>query len=576
MKRLFVSFYLAVLALLLTACGGPAAQPLAFNPAPWQDGEISVYRVADANGTELGTAQWAWQRTTDGWSQTYEVRLGSRLDRGEVLLTDDLAMRAAWREVGGNRYEARYAADGITIATTTGGATTSKTLKAVADAVDNDVSLQIQRALPLAAGYATGYTDVIPTTGRSVPVKLTVTAAETITVPAGPFLTWRVELSFGSGKHDAWYGQAEPYPLVKYRNRASGAVFELLSTEAGASAPAPVGRGEVPSPEVASPAALPPVNAPLLLVTFLAQMPLMLLFPLLLGWWIRRRFGIGWGVFGIGALTFIASQVVHLPLNYALGLLGGGRGVALWPLIPLALVAGLSAGAALAALLLRDPRGPDAWGDLMNAAVLQAILLIAVRIVLRTLARRTRGWRAGLQFGAGHGAAEAIIFGALVLVNVIAMIALRSLDPAVLGLAGAAAEQIQAAQATYWNTAAYLPILAGLERVMAITLHIALATLGMRSVARRRPLYLLAAIGLHTAVNAWAVWAVQTAGIWATYAGLLAFAVLSLWLIWRLREAPPPVELAPAPAPIPTAADLAPRALSPEELARRAAASQYE
>ncbi len=549
MKRLFVSFYLAVLALLLTACGGPAAQPLAFNPAPWQDGEISVYRVADANGTELGTAQWAWQRTTDGWSQTYEVRLGSRLDRGEVLLTDDLAMRAAWREVGGNRYEARYAADGITIATTTGGATTSKTLKAVADAVDNDVSLQIQRALPLAAGYATGYTDVIPTTGRSVPVKLTVTAAETITVPAGPFLTWRVELSFGSGKHDAWYGQAEPYPLVKYRNRASGAVFELLSTEAGASAPAPVGRGEVPSPEVASPAALPPVNAPLLLVTFLAQMPLMLLFPLLLGWWIRRRFGIGWGVFGIGALTFIASQVVHLPLNYALGLLGGGRGVALWPLIPLALVAGLSAGVC---------EEGARW------------------IVLRTLARRTRGWRAGLQFGAGHGAAEAIIFGALVLVNVIAMIALRSLDPAVLGLAGAAAEQIQAAQATYWNTAAYLPILAGLERVMAITLHIALATLGMRSVARRRPLYLLAAIGLHTAVNAWAVWAVQTAGIWATYAGLLAFAVLSLWLIWRLREAPPPVELAPAPAPIPTAADLAPRALSPEELARRAAASQYE
>ncbi len=546
---MFVSFYLVVLALLLAACGGPAAQPLAFNPAPWQEGEISVYRVADANGAEMGTAQWAWLRAADGWSQTYEMSLSGRLDRGEVALADDLTMRSAWREVGGNRYEARYAADGITITTTAGGATTSKTLKPVADAVDNDVSLQIQRALPLAAGYATRYTDVIPTSGLAVPVKLTVTAVETVTVPAGVFPAWRVELSFGSGKHDAWYGQEPPYPLVKYRNRASGAVFELRSLDVGASSPAPVSRGEVAAPEAASSPALPPVSVPLLLVTFLAQAPLMLLFPLLLGWWIRRRFGIGWGVFGIGAATFIASQVVHLPLNYALGLLGGGRGVGLWPLIPLALVVGLSAGVC---------EEGARW------------------IVLRFLARRTRGWRAGLQFGAGHGAAEAIIFGALVLVNVIAMIALRSLDPAVLGLAGAAAEQIQAAQATYWNTAAYLPILAGLERVMAITLHIALATLVMRSVAWRRPLYLLAAIGLHTAVNAWAVWAVQTAGIWATYAGLLAFAVLSLWLIWRLREAPPPVELAPAPAPIPTAADLAPRALSPEELARRAAASQYE
>lgn len=294
---------------------------------------------------------------------------------------------------------------------------------------------------------------------------------------------------------------------------------------------------------------LPPINVPLLLAVFLVQMPLMIGFPLALGWWIRRRFGIGWGVFGTGALTFIASQVVHLPLNYALGLLGGGRGVALWPLIPLALIAGLSAGVC---------EEGARW------------------IVLRYFARKTRGWRAGLQFGAGHGAAEAIIFGLLVLVNVIAMLALRSLDPAALGLAGATADQIQAAQSAYWHTAAYMPLLAGLERVLAITFHIAAATLVMRSVTRGRPGYLLAAIGLHAVLNAWAVWAMQTAGIWATYAGLVGIALFCLWLIWRLREGPQPAEPEPEPAPIRTAADLAPRALSQEELARRAEASRYE
>lgn len=547
MRRSFAVFWLVALTALLAACSGPA-QPLAFNLPPWQAGEVSIYRVADANGTELGTAQWAWTRTADDWSQTYELRLGGRLDRGEVVVGDDLAMRSAWREMGSNRYEARYTTAGITITSTTGGAATAKTLKPVTDVVDNDVSLQIQRALPLAAGYSARYTNVIPTTGNAVPMRVTVAAAETVTVPAGTFAAWRVELSAGSGRHDAWYGQDAPYPLVKYRNRASGAVFELRSLEVGAAVhtPAPV---TAPAVSQAEAQALPPINVPLLLTTFLLQMPLMIVFPLALGWWIRRRFGIGWGVFGIGAVTFTASQVVHLPLNYALGLLGGGRGIGLWPLVPLALAAGLSAG-----ICEEGAR----W------------------IVLRFFAKKTRGWRAGVQFGAGHGASEAIIFGLLVLVNVIAMIALRSLDPAVLGLAGATAEQIQAAQSTYWNTAAYMPILAGLERALAITLHIALATLVMRSVTQKRLVFLLAAIGLHTAANAWAVWAVQTAGIWATYAGLLALALFCLWLIRRLREAPAAAEPEPMPGRIPMATDLAPRSLSVEELARRAEASKYE
>ncbi len=83
------------------------------------------------------------------------------------------------------------------------------------------------------------------------------------------------------------------------------------------------------------------MNAGLLAKMFGVQLPLMIGLPILLGWWIRRRYGIGWGVFALGALTFVLSWVVHLPLR-ALGLLGGGRGVALWPLVPMALIARLS------------------------------------------------------------------------------------------------------------------------------------------------------------------------------------------------------------------------------------------
>ena len=545
-----------LLIVLLAGCSGPAAQPLAFNPAPWTAGEVSEYVLLDRSGAQIGTATWKWSRSSADWLQEYTTTVNGREDRGSVALDADLRPVRATREVGGVRYEASYLADEIRITTVAAdGTATTKSLKPVADGIDNDASLQVQRALPLAAGYVTRYTDVIPTTGQTAAIQLSVTGAETVTVPAGAYATWRVEMSFGSGKHDAWYAQAAPYPLVKYVNRASGAAFELSSFGAGTAAPAPAltpipAAATVATAEASS--AATPLNIPLLLTTFLVQMPLMILFPLALGWWIRRKYGIGWGVFGIGALTFIASQVVHIPLNYALGLLTGGRGIGLWPLIPLALATGLSAG-----ICEEGAR----W------------------LVLRFFARKTRGWRAGLQFGAGHGGAEAIIFGALVLVNVVVLVALRTTSPSALGLQGVTADQSTAAQASFWGTAAYLPVVAGLERVFAIMLHIALATLVMRAVTRRQLLYLLAAVALHTAANAWAIWALKTAGMGITEGGVAVLALFCLWLIWRLREAPAAAEPEPASAPggpARTAADLVARALTPEELARRAEASRYE
>ena len=287
--------------LLLAACGGPAAQPPTFSPAPWSDGEVSSYDVINRDGAPLGTASWTWRRSPEGWAQAYELSLAGRADRGEVVVGPDLRSRRSWREPGGKRFEAEYGADAIAITTTDAdGESTSKTLKPPAAAVDNDVSLQAQRALPLAASYAAGYTDVIPTTGSLAPVRLKVTGAETVTVPAGTFPAWRVEMDFGSGKHDAWYGQDAPYPLVKYLNRGSGAAFVLRSMSASLAAPAagaasgtPVALPTTPASEKTS-----SISIPLLLSSLLIQLPLMIAFPIVLGWWIRRRYGVGWASSG--------------------------------------------------------------------------------------------------------------------------------------------------------------------------------------------------------------------------------------------------------------------------------------
>jgi uncharacterized membrane protein YhfC len=549
MKRWLTPVIVAGIALILLAGCGSASQPLKFNTPAWSDGEATVYDVLSREGAALGSTRWSWSRGADGvWTQAYELTMTGRQDRGEVVLGADLRPLRAWREMSGTRLETTYGAETLTISRTAAdGKTTSQEVKRPADAVDNEASLQIQRALPLAAGYATRYTDVIPATGLTAPIQLRVTGAETLTVPAGTFSTWRTVMSTGPTSHDAWYGQAAPYPLIKYVNRSSGATFVLRSiSQAGAAAPVAPTAAAASS---AAPAGPPALNVGLLVAAFAVQYPLMLVMPILLGWWLRRRYGVSWAIFGVGALTFIASQVVHLPLNWALGLLGGGRGVALWPLAAMALVAGLSSGVC---------EEGARW------------------LVLRFFLKRARGRRPALQFGAGHGAAEAIIFGLLALLTTIQMIALRSRDLNAVQLPGATADQVRAALGQFWAQPWYMPAVAGLERVFALMIHIALAVLVMRSFTHRNLLYLAAAIGVHAAVNFWAVWAMPKVGALWVEVGVAVMALALLWLTTRLHDKPAEAAAVAAETSAPTAADLKPAALTAEELARRANASRYQ
>lgn len=250
----------------------------------------------------------------------------------------------------------------------------------------------------------------------------------------------------------------------------------------------------------------------LLHAMFVLQIIIMLGFPVGLWLLLRRRPGIAWGLIVAGALTFIASQVVHLPLNWALGLLGGGRGVALWPLPLMALVAGLSAGVC--------EEG-------------------ARYLVLRFWRREARSWWPGAAFGAGHGGAEAIILGLLVTVNFVTMIALRGTGLSEMGLSGEMLEQAQAQVAAFWAIPWYMPLLGGLERIFAIIIQIALSLLVVRSLVRRNLGWLLAAIGAHALVDGVTV---VLAGVgWTPLAleGMVAlFALAGLTLILALRDHP--------------------------------------
>ena len=249
----------------------------------------------------------------------------------------------------------------------------------------------------------------------------------------------------------------------------------------------------------------------LVVATFAVVALLEIAVPLTLGYWVVRRFGVPWRVFGLGALFFIVVQVIHTPLVLATqvplsrALLPLGTAA---PLVGLALYLGLLAG------IFEE---------------------VGRYLVYRYYFRRrdiplTR--EVGLQFGAGWGGVESIIVALLVISSMITYIALASNgvvplpdDPAVM------------AQIETLRSLTSLDILPGLaERMMTITLHVAWSLMVLAAVVYERKAFLILAILWHAAVDAAAVYLVQTQGVLVTEAVIFIFAIAGLAYIfaqWR-------------------------------------------
>lgn len=257
---------------------------------------------------------------------------------------------------------------------------------------------------------------------------------------------------------------------------------------------------------------------------------LMVAMPLALGVFLSKRLHLGWRMFVIGAATFIASQVAHIPFNQFvlsplmqhLGIAGAKSG---WPLLGIALLLGLSAG----------------------------VFEEGARfLVLRYWARRARSWKDGLMFGAGHGGAEAIILGILMTWTLAQMIAYRGADMSQF-FPPAQVELATAQVAAFWSAPWYAALLGAVERAFAIVAQVGLASLVMQAFLRRNLAWLAAAIAWHTLLDMAAVFASITVGVYATEALIGLMALASLGIVLGLRpkgldgSAEPPDERAVPP-----------------------------
>lgn len=254
-------------------------------------------------------------------------------------------------------------------------------------------------------------------------------------------------------------------------------------------------------------------NSPnvVLIITFLLAGTFNVIFPLILGWWIIKRKGTSWKLFGVGVLTFIGSQIFHLPA-----------------------VNGLTRAFSSGMLPHVDP----GFAPFFNAIVLGLLAGVfeetARWVGYKLLKRKGDSFGGALTLGTGHGGIEAIIIGASVLASLVSMLAMQSAGDVLSELspnqAALAKQQMQA----YWATAWHMPLAGAVERISVLGLHIGLSVMVWLAISFRKPLWFWLAILYHAVVDGLAVLA-MTFGVqvWLIEAGLILISFGMLYVILR-------------------------------------------
>ncbi len=159
-------------------------------------------------------------------------------------------------------------------------------------------------------------------------------------------------------------------------------------------------------------------------------------------------------------------------------------------------------------------------------------------------------WAKGIMYGLGHGGLEsAVLVGGLAALQLTNVWLLSSTN---LGIAPAAQRSIAAAQlAAIAAQPGWLPLLAGWERICAITAHVMLSLIVLQVFRRGSLRWLWLAIGLHFLLDGVTVLlplVVHLRGVGDTLlieGYVTLFAIGALWAIFALRDRPtvpaPPV-----------------------------------
>lgn len=267
----------------------------------------------------------------------------------------------------------------------------------------------------------------------------------------------------------------------------------------------------------------------IIIITHFISAVLMIAIPVGLATILTRRFKIGWGIWWLGGVTFIASQVGHIPFNIAADLMCKRNWLPIppqnWRLVFSATFLGLSAGL---------------WENWFRY------------IAYRWWVKVKLSYRRGLLLGAGHGGMEAILVGFISLYSLFNIWFLHGRNIADFVPADRI-PLIEQQLETYWSLSWYMPFLGVAERVFTIIFHITASVIVLQAFTRGKIIWVWFAVGWHALMDG--VFAVYLPAIWRGYPwwplaveGLLGgLALFNLVILYLLRQPEPTDDEGPPP-----------------------------
>ena len=269
---------------------------------------------------------------------------------------------------------------------------------------------------------------------------------------------------------------------------------------------------------------------------------LMVVMPFALAIYLVRKLKVEWRLFGVGVVTFVLSQVFHIPFN-------------IWVLNPVIEKLGLSitqSGVQLAIVGIL-------YG--LSAGLFEEITrYFGYRISIKD----ERDWKSALLYGAGHGGIESILVGVLSFATLLQLVSLRGTDLSTI-VEAEYLELARAQVAAYWAAPWHMILLGALERLIAITFHISATVLVLQAFRQKNLIWVGYAIAWHTFLDAVAVFATQTWDPYITEGLLFGIALLSVGIIFKLKTPDEPAVL-DSPFVAPVAPEIQPVVPSEENL----------
>jgi hypothetical protein len=191
---------------------------------PWHSDEHFEYNiVATQDGSLLGTSMIDVQPAGDVTTIKNVVKIGQITQSMTVTVrSSDLRPLSGEHQVTGSPNDfsltSAYQNGQLTVQAQTAQGTKNATVNVDASALDNDSLLMVLRGAPLADNFSSPFTLVVSANATQVKAMLNVVGKESVTVPAGTFETYKVELSFGTQKQTIWYEAVSPHRLIQYDN----------------------------------------------------------------------------------------------------------------------------------------------------------------------------------------------------------------------------------------------------------------------------------------------------------------------------------------------------------------------